>query len=149
MRVCQLCGAASWGPVKDPDVVKETEATVGVDGKPLLECDGCGSLAREDLITSPQLGVFEPVPFPFPALGTPQPFDYTARELLKGLVPEKAPETRTERLVRELIRSHPRNENRHSSEDYARWLVFCASCIEAELDARDAALKRLQHMRGC
>jgi hypothetical protein len=119
---------------------------VAPDAK-LLECDGCGSLAREDLVTEPTL-FSTPNVGTMPSLSGLAPFAgfdpiQTASGMLKGIIPEKDPETRTERLVRELILSQPR-QGVQSTKDYARSLVICASHIEAELDARDAAIEQIQ-----
>jgi hypothetical protein len=54
MRECQLCGAKSWGPVKDP-IVTAQRTPAGMAQVPLMECDGCGVYAREDLIADPVL----------------------------------------------------------------------------------------------
>jgi hypothetical protein len=140
MRSCQLCGAKSWGPVKESDVLETRVAA----GKPLLECDGCGALAREDLLADipiPSLLEFpSAVRSPFPNL--PPVIDYGAEagKALQAVLPHKDPETRTERLVHSLIGVHSRMGSNQSTEDYGRWLVVCASGIDAELQAREAAL---------
>jgi hypothetical protein len=103
----------------------------------LLECDGCGCVAREDLLTEPlpampgKIGLSAGVPF-----SLPPPIDYAgeAQKALRGLTQHKDPETRTERLVRELICSDAFAGLSGNEHDCALWLVGMARSIEHELD---------------
>jgi len=148
MRACQLCGCKSWGPEKTPHPEKQARENQALSvAGPFVECDGCGALAREDLVN-------DPAPLLMTGsgttdLGAPSPSVVLqglagAREALKGMLPDKDPETRTERLVRELIAGQSREGSGQSTNDYARWLVECASQIEAQLDAREAAVIQIQ-----
>lgn len=135
MRACQFCSAKSWSPSKEQDRHAEVR---------LLECGGCGAWGREDLIIEPlpdgEPKVGDPYPGgfipPFPIGSLSSPIDYAAevRKALQGLIPDKAPETRTERLVRELIRSDSFAGLSGNESDCALWLVGMARAIEYELD---------------
>ncbi len=144
MRSCQLCGVKSWGPVKDKSVLEDTVMAghpgVEPDAK-LLECDGCGALAREDLIaepvlfSTPNVGTIPTIPglAPFSGFGPPS-IDYTeatrsAQAMLQNMgIAPKTPETRTERLVRSMLELG--SIDQHSAKD----LVKHAREIEQELD---------------
>lgn len=144
MQSCQLCGARSWGRVGDAawSILQASEgpAVTGIERGKLRVCDSCGALAREDLITDPVLGVIgQPGGFT-PPFGTSPPFDpvISAAQMMKGIIPERDPETRTERLVRELIRSETTMNDilisADASQNPARVLVLRAREIERELD---------------
>jgi hypothetical protein len=129
MRACQLCGAKSWSPAKDQDRHAEVR---------LLECDRCGARGREDLIidslsahTGTHIDHDIDAGMPF---SLPPPVDYAevAGKMLRGLIPN--PETRTERLVRELICSDSFAGLSGNESDCALWLVGMARAIEHELD---------------
>lgn len=136
MRACQLCGVASWGPLKDPS---RLAGLVAIVNAVFLECDNCRTPAREDLIADAVLSAdfaplsSRPMHDPFGSVLGAMP------ALFKGMLPEKDPETRTERLVRELIRSETvMNDiliNVESESNSARALVKRARAIETELDA--------------
>ncbi len=144
MRNCQLCGAKSWGPVKDTSALEDTlmAGHAGVDPNAhLLECDCCGCFAREDLIADLPAGPHfagQPLMMAdlFPgvhalALPSAPALDYAAEasKALRGLVQEKAPETRTERLVVALLGS-----DKVMSETMIDTVVQRARQIEAQLD---------------
>lgn len=131
MRRCQLCGCASWGPVKDPDVMIKVLATpivhaVGAAVRHdadtvLLQCDGCASLAREDLIAD-RVPVGEDLSINSINSLSGYPIVATA---LRPLPPE---ETRTERLVRSML--DMTNMDNHTPQALVRF----ARAIESELD---------------
>lgn len=111
---------------------------VSPDAK-LLECDGCGRYAREDLITHPLLTGAGSTPVPaYPSIGA-LPFDPigSARDMLKEMLPDKAPETRTERLVRSML------DSGWADNHSANALVVYARAIESELDRHC-----VQHIKG-
>lgn len=50
MRECQLCGAASWGPLSENALAACHALNPAAD---VLQCDGCGALALRSIIEKP------------------------------------------------------------------------------------------------
>jgi hypothetical protein len=146
MKSCLLCGAASWGPA-DPAVTQSFQAMhTPPEGTPTeyRMCDNCGVLAREDLInvSAPgPLSMDAPFQPPFQLIGGPNPPAdpfVSGLQLMKGLMPERAPETRLERIVREVIRSDNLIDfvlmDKGGAENLAQALVDYARAIEKAMD---------------
>ncbi len=136
MRCCQLCGARSWGPWKSATLSFKAEIT---ESQIVLQCDGCGSVAREDLITDPVLDVIGAPGGFVPPYSPGAPFDPlgAAAQMMKGILPEKDPETRTERLVRAML------DIATIEDTTPRALVQFAVSIERELDKHNKPLPQL------
>lgn len=127
MRACQLCGCASWGPIGNPESIARLAEFIVTNGHEFVRCDGCKSIGRKDLLQE------APQPMTPPDAG----FDVGAfmKPVMATLMPPiPAPPTRTERLVLEILRGHPRTGKNQSSADYAQWVVALARVIEWELD---------------
>lgn len=128
MKSCQLCGTCSWGVVSPAiDPFNRDSAQVYLVGRDLSwyrRCDGCGSLAAQANLEddSRQDPVLTSV-FPDPTLRSVT----AVIEGFKQGLPQ--PETRTERLVRDLIKT-----DWHEPLT-AQALVGFARKIEQELDA--------------
>ncbi len=135
MQACQLCGAKSWGPVKEPTDIPPIVS--GAGSERFVECDVCGSLAREDFVADylrrpPPSDSLGPVG-PWQSIGL-SPIDYeqatrSAQTMLTSMgIAPKDPETRTERLVRSML--DITNMDNHTPQA----LVMFARAIESELD---------------
>lgn len=125
MRECQLCGAKSWGPLTTTGTkwVQDRAAEVVPSSRlaSLRECDACGSIADESVISKPvsvpELRLSE---FPRIADGMPQP------------------ETRLERIIRALCGNVPLRKPAEFSdvqncEAYASTICLIATLIEKRL----------------
>jgi hypothetical protein len=119
--------------VKDPDVLKYTDKMTSFPVDALVECDGCGSLAREDLIAVPMFGADHAL-LSSPAISDPLGSVLAGMPgLFKGMLPERDPETRTERMVRAFMTPWGIPEDR-AIPHVARTMVKLARAVETELD---------------
>lgn len=100
MRVCQVCGCASWGPIGNlAEIQRMTEFQVDLPAEAFVRCDNCKSIARADLLQDAEFkpGVVSP-----PSPGLP---DFMTDMLAKVMPVVPAPPTRLERLTVALLRS--------------------------------------------
>lgn len=128
MKVCQLCGAKSWGTTlpSRPLVAGAQELFVGQYPRSLfIVCDNCGSFAAKALLeddpapNQAESGVLGKNPFAL------------ANEVMRNIMP--APETRTERLLRTLLNDCSLDIIPLSKED-AQTLVNSVRTLEEALD---------------
>ena len=134
MRECQLCGAKSWGPIKDSTNLARVAMLYGemvIDR--YRQCDSCGSVAALVVIEkpAPDAEFSEHVSHMFgPYPSQPDSLSEAAKTVnrMADLMPK--PQTRLERIVLTLLRSRQGLPPCDS-----HWLVSHAREIEKEMQS--------------
>lgn len=135
MRECQLCGAKSWGPVNaiGQAALLKSPTLWGQDVvfSRFLQCDGCNAVASKSIVDKP----LPDADFPrnlMADLSSHDPLDEARRALesLSTRLPES--ETRLERIVRAIVKSHLFEQD--VPDRLASYMVTLGRSIEAEMD---------------
>lgn len=156
MQACQLCGAKSWGPVKDPEsraLFMKDKLTTPDEYR---ECDACGQWALMEVVlgvsVAPFPGSHTVLGSPFGIAMMPGPSRSDTIEQATGILRDmgigpKSYQTRTYELVRDMLSSGfletdyfciNRSDIQYSSDapevTVAKAVLRFARAIEAELD---------------
>lgn len=133
MRECQLCGAKSWGPIPDEFELSHSLSLLNLPRANFLLCDNCGTLANSLIIEKPA-----PAPdaqFHIGPFGDPM---HEAGKILGNLLPKQSePETRLERIVRDVIRSDfelvMKEDEKIAAEELADRIVRLGAFIDIKI----------------